>query len=59
MLYKYLPASISELHMNVKKPILPSNFDSVSEYILVPSFIVFSLKAVTSVTDTNLGKKIA
>lgn len=47
MLYKYLPASICGLNMKVENPRFPSNFDSVSECILVPSFPAFGLKAIT------------
>lgn len=47
MLYKYLPASVCRLHVNAENPTLPSNFDSVSERMLVTSFTVFGLKAIT------------
>lgn len=47
MLYKYLPVSVRRLHVNVESPTLPSNFDSVSERILVSSFTVFGLTAIT------------
>lgn len=47
MLYKYLPASIRGLNMKVENPRFSSNFDLVSECILVPSFPAFGLKAIT------------
>lgn len=47
MLYKYLPVSVRGLHVDAESPTLPSNFDSVSERILVSSFTVFGLTAIT------------
>lgn len=59
MLYKYLPVSVRGLHVDAESPTLPSNFDSVSERILVSSFTVFGLTAITWITHTDLEKKAA